>query len=225
MIDTDVYLRWLLAEAQRAGCCIVPGKVSGPLRTQIATLSHQYGVDAIINCTGLGAGELAEDPVFPVRGALIRMRNDGMAMPRITQAHCISRQDSSADRGFLFILPRGDDMIVLGGFAEPDEWSLNVGLDDYEPIRAMYRRCCEFLPILQRGELDAAEPVRVGLRPFRGSGVRVERGRDVRIIHNYGHGGSGVTLSWGCALEVTELAKGLFGDQPAIAQSKVLATH
>jgi len=50
---------------------------------------------------------------------------------------------------------------------------------------------------------------RVGLRPFRRSGVRLERDqlRDGRmVIHNYGHGGSGFTLSWGCAREVVDLA-------------------
>ncbi len=50
---------------------------------------------------------------------------------------------------------------------------------------------------------------RVGLRPFRKSGVRLERGclRDGRtVVHNYGHGGSGFTLSWGCANAVLELA-------------------
>jgi D-amino-acid oxidase len=51
---------------------------------------------------------------------------------------------------------------------------------------------------------------RVGLRPFRKSGVRLERDclRDGRtIIHNYGHGGAGFTLSWGCAREVVNLTQ------------------
>jgi D-amino-acid oxidase len=50
---------------------------------------------------------------------------------------------------------------------------------------------------------------RVGLRPFRRSGVRLERDllRDGRaVIHNYGHGGAGFTLSWGCAREVLGMA-------------------
>jgi glycine/D-amino acid oxidase-like deaminating enzyme len=40
-----------------------------------------------------------------------------------------------------------------------------------------------------------------GLRPFRPSGfvVRVEKLGDKTIVHNYGHGGGGVTLSWGTA--------------------------
>jgi D-amino-acid oxidase len=39
----------------------------------------------------------------------------------------------------------------------------------------------------------------VGLRPFRPSGfvVRVDQIGDTRVVHNYGHGGSGITLSWG----------------------------
>jgi D-amino-acid oxidase len=51
---------------------------------------------------------------------------------------------------------------------------------------------------------------RVGLRPCRMSGVRVEAGKlpDGRtVIHNYGHGGAGFTLSWGCAQTVLELAR------------------
>jgi glycine/D-amino acid oxidase-like deaminating enzyme len=39
----------------------------------------------------------------------------------------------------------------------------------------------------------------VGLRPFRPSGFRVEKEKLDRkvVIHNYGHGGGGITLSWG----------------------------
>jgi glycine/D-amino acid oxidase-like deaminating enzyme len=39
----------------------------------------------------------------------------------------------------------------------------------------------------------------VGLRPFRPSGfvVRAERLGDTLVVHNYGHGGAGITLSWG----------------------------
>ncbi len=146
-----------------------------------------------------GARELADDAVYPVRGALIRVRNDGRAMPRITQAHCISHHGSGDERGFVFIVPRGDDMLILGGFAEPDEWQLDIGLDNHEPVRTIYRQCVEFMPVLKGAEIDAAEPVRVGLRPFRHAGVRVEAEPGTRIVHNYGHGGSGVTFSWGCA--------------------------
>jgi len=47
-----------------------------------------------------------------------------------------------------------------------------------------------------------------GLRPYRPSGfvVRAEKLGEKRIIHNYGHGGSGITLSWGTAHLAVELA-------------------
>jgi D-amino-acid oxidase len=209
MIDTDVYMHWLLGEVRRAGCRIVEGTINGPLREQEQTLARVYGADAIVNCAGLGAGELAEELVYPLRGALIRVRNDGRAMPRVTRAHCISHEEGSDERGFLFIVPRGQDWLVLGGLAEPDEWDLEIGLHNYEPIREMYRRCVAFLPALQDAEIDAAEPVRVGLRPVRRQNVRLEAEPGTRIVHNYGHGGSGVTFSWGCALEIVETLAGL----------------
>lgn len=204
MVDTDVYLPWLLTEVQRAGCRIFEIKLAGALHNQEKALLRQYGADAIVHCSGLGARDLAEEAVYPLRGALIRVRNDGKAMPRITQAHCISRDGSSDEPGFVFVVPRGNDFLVLGGLAEPDQWGLDIGLDNYEPIRAMYRRCVEFLPALARAEIDAAEPVRVGLRPVRPRNVRLERELGTSVIHNYGHGGSGVTFSWGCSLEVVD---------------------
>jgi glycine/D-amino acid oxidase-like deaminating enzyme len=50
----------------------------------------------------------------------------------------------------------------------------------------------------------------VGLRPFRPSGfvVRAEKLGDKVLVHNYGHGGCGVTLSWGTAtLAVDEVLR------------------
>ncbi|GAB3754496.1 hypothetical protein GCM10028864_34310 [Microlunatus parietis] len=49
---------------------------------------------------------------------------------------------------------------------------------------------------------------RVGLRPTRPQLRLGPEGRDgAVIIHNYGHGGSGVTLSWGCSTQVWSLAE------------------
>jgi D-amino-acid oxidase len=217
MIDTDLYMAWLLGEVKRAGCRILQGKVTGSLSDQEETLARKYGADAIVNCTGLGARELADASVYPLRGALIRVRNDGTTMPRVTEAHCISHDGSSEESGFLFIVPRGKDMLVLGGLAEPGLWDLDIGLHNYEPIREMYRRCLEFLPALEGAQIDAAEPVRAGLRPARRQNVRLEREAGTRIVHNFGHGGSGVTFSWGCAQEVAETVEAFVGKERASA--------
>lgn len=50
----------------------------------------------------------------------------------------------------------------------------------------------------------------VGLRPYRDEGyvVRGEKVGNKLLIHHYGHGGAGITLSWGTAVEAVELARG-----------------
>jgi D-amino-acid oxidase len=221
MIDTDVYMRWLLDECRRLGCRIVEGPVAGLRNAEADKLARRFEAEIVVNCAGLGAREFGDAAVYPLRGALVRVRNDGRARPRITEAHCVSRVAPNMGPGFLFVVPRGEDWLVLGGLAEPDAWGLDVGLDNHEPIRAMYRRCVEFLPALRDAEIDAAEPVRVGLRPARLGGVRLEIEPGTRIVHNYGHGGSGVTFSWGCAREVVELiASRLVGSPPALERAK-----
>jgi D-amino-acid oxidase len=62
------------------------------------------------------------------------------------------------------------------------------------------------MPCLARAEISEHSEIRVGLRPFRRAGVRVECESGITVVHNYGHGGSGVTLSWGSAGEAALLA-------------------
>jgi D-amino-acid oxidase len=49
-----------------------------------------------------------------------------------------------------------------------------------------------------------------GVRPYRNSSYRLdaETASGKFIVHNYGHGGAGITLSWGCAAKVSEIVKG-----------------
>ena len=112
-------------------------------------------------------------------------------------------------------------MLLIGGLAEPDEWDKAISLDNYPPIRDMLKRCINFLPILKDAEIDSIESVRVGLRPLRREkqDVRLEqeRQRGTCIIHNYGHGGSGVTLSWGCAMEIVEITEKLLAMDSLLA--------
>jgi D-amino-acid oxidase len=107
----------------------------------------------------------------------------------------------------VFIVPRGRDMLLIGGLTEAHEWGLDIGLGSYPPVGDMLARCRVLLPVLESAEIDAGDPVRVGLRPFRRGNVRLELEPGTRIIHNYGHGGSGVTFSWGCALEAAGIAE------------------
>jgi D-amino-acid oxidase len=213
MIDTDCYLRWLHRQTARAGCTLVAGHIAGDLRSQQQQLRRQFGAELIVNCTGLGAYALAGDTdLCPHRGAVVRLDNTGAHAPRITAAHCVANDPSTDHQNMIFIVPRGEHRLLLGGLVEPGQWHTNVGLD-YPPIRDLLRRNVQFLPILAGARLDHDQPVRVGLRPFRGHSVRLEHEPDTAIIHNYGHGGAGVSLSWGCAEDVTALATQLL-DNP-----------
>jgi D-amino-acid oxidase len=101
----------------------------------------------------------------------------------------------------MYAIPRANDC-VLGGTNEVS-YDLNP---DPKTTEAIVAECSRVLKVSNPRVIRE----RVGLRPFRKSGVRLEKGKlsDGRtVIHNYGHGGSGFTLSWGCAENVFELAK------------------
>lgn len=207
MIDTDVYMDWLMSEVTVAGCTVIRGRISGSLRERETDLRRLFDADCIVNCTGLGAAQLCGDEMYPLRGALIRAHNDGRSMPRVTTAHCVAHDLASTEQDMVFIVPRRP------------RHAPHRRHDGAERVGARHRAgqlrsggrhagaCREFLPVLESAEIDVGEPVRVGLRPFRMGNVRLELEPGTRIIHNYGHGGSGVTFSWGCALEAAEMAE------------------
>lgn len=76
-------------------------------------------------------------------------------------------------------------------------------------IQRMRERCENFLPSLKNAALDPVYPLAQGLRPFRAQNVRVERElrKSSRIIHSYGQGGAGWSLSFGCAEDVLKLVE------------------
>ena len=218
MIDTDTYLAWLLDQVTSEGCEVIQARIDGDLVASEENLLDMYGADAIVNCTGLGAMQVTGESMYPLRGALVYAHNDGRSIPRITSAHCMAYDEAVHGQNMVFIVPRGSNLLVLGGLVEPNEWNTDLTLENYEPIRDMLRRCQEFLPMLRDVSLVADGTVRAGLRPARTRGVRLGREPGTRILHNVGHGGSGVTFSWGCANDIV----GLLSEMPrrkALAQT------
>ena len=75
--------------------------------------------------------------------------------------------------------------------------------------------CTPLTPV----DVDASLVTRTvaGLRPYRRSGfvVRREQLGDKSLVHNYGHGGGGITLSWGSSKLATDL--GLMGHSGPVA--------
>ena len=189
IVDTSVYLGWLADRLERAGGTI-------EIRRVASLAEAAEAAPLVVNCSGLGARELAgDDALRPVRGQLVRVENPGLTRFWL---------DDDNPGGLTYIVPRRGDCI-LGGTAEDDVEDLAPDPADGEATR---RRCVELEPALAGARVLE---LRVGLRPWRPE-IRLEAETlpgGARVIHNYGHGGAGVTLSWGCADRVVELAGGI----------------
>ena len=142
-----------------------------------------------MNCAGLGARELCGDALLaPGRGVVLKTANPG-----------IVRHFATIENGGLtYVLSRTTD-VLLGGTDDASE-SRDV---PPELAAAIYARCAAVEP-----RLPKHFEIEVGFRPLRPE-VRLERERGTRIIHNYGHGGAGFTVSWGCARDVLRIARAI----------------
>jgi D-amino-acid oxidase len=187
-VDMSVHLPWL-ADRLRA--------LGGTLERRTVRALGELHADAVVNCAGLGARELAGDgSLVAVRGQIVRVIAPGV------QEWLLDQSDPAS---LVYVVPRERD-VVLGGTAEE-------GAEDRTPdpatSAAIRARCAALLPELRDAPVVG---VAVGLRPVRPA-VRLEA--EGRIVHCYGHGGAGVTLAWGCAVEVAALLGAGAGRYPA----------
>lgn len=187
LIDMDLYLPYLQVRLAAAS-----GTIHQHSITDLGEAARHAPI--VVNATGLGARELAGDAeLTPVRGQLVVMDNPG-----ITE---FFTEDTGWSSDLLHLYPHGD-RLVLGGVAQEGNWDLSPSEDTAE---AIIGRCASI------DSRIAGLPVRdhrVGLRPTRPM-IRCEADPAItgyRLLHNYGHGGAGVSLSWGCASDIAELA-------------------
>ncbi|MFF4865488.1 FAD-dependent oxidoreductase [Streptomyces sp. NPDC001231] len=185
LIDMPAHLRWLRERLTAAG---------GIVEERVVTDLAAVDVPVVVNCTGLGARALVPDPAMrPVRGQLVVVENPGITT-------WLTSVDPASDSP-TYVFPQ-PGRLLLGGTAEEDDWSLTP---DPAVAERIVERCAALRP-----EIAAARVLehRVGLRPTRHA-VRLEREElpDGRVlVHNYGHGGAGVTVAWGCARRAAALA-------------------
>ncbi|HMG57388.1 MAG TPA: FAD-dependent oxidoreductase, partial [Kofleriaceae bacterium] len=145
--------------------------------------------DLVINCTGLAARELAGDPAVTALFGQVVITEVGGVDRSVTVT-------DERDRDALFyVIPRRGEL-VLGGCSLPWPPGAPPAVDPAITARILAQAAALGLAI---GEVKR---VRAGLRPYRPE-VRLERVG--RIVHNYGHGGAGYTLSRGCAEAVAQL--------------------
>lgn len=188
-IDPIRYLPWMLERLEEHG---VARRV-----VRVTDLTDVEG-DAVVNCTGLGAAALVGDTeLFPVLGQVVVVEDPGLD---------IAIADESDPDRISYVYPRSGEVVLGGlrarGVLEPDsEAPATIDAD------LTARILSDAIALESRLEGREVLAVRAGHRPGRGE-VRVERvempdGRP--LVHNYGHGGVGYVLSWGCALEVVAL--------------------
>ncbi|HZB21012.1 MAG TPA: FAD-dependent oxidoreductase [Blastococcus sp.] len=182
VVDMGRYLPWLLDACRAAGVVVRSARVD--------SLADVPG-DVVVLAAGLRSGPLLGDGSgFPVQGQVVRLADPGLTEWVL---------DEENPGGVTYVVPRGRD-VVCGGTAVE-------GADGTEPDpdveRDVLERTVALVPAL-RGAAVVSRAV--GLRPGRPE-VRLDRteveGRPV--ISCYGHGGAGVTLSWGCAEDVVAL--------------------
>ena len=182
VIEMPLYMPWLRSKVEEAG---------GTFRHGFIEDLSDLGGDVVVNCVGLGARELCDDlEVRPARGQILFIDQD----PGV--GHLDQQPET-----LTYTIP-WSDVTVLGGTAQVDDWSLDIIDEDNDLILSKVEA---IWPDLDRDKIVGGT---VGLRPSR-TEVRLEQDEigGVRVIHNYGHGGAGVTLSWGCADEVVSIAE------------------
>ncbi|KAI8790520.1 D-aspartate oxidase [Biomphalaria glabrata] len=183
--QTPKFLPWLTKKFCEAGGSLVNKKLNS-----LTELAGQY--DVVANCCGLGARELLGDnSAFPIRGQLVMVK-----APWIKQFF-LSDDD-------IYLIPH-DDKIIIGGVREKNNFSLTAEKDTRERILS---RAEALFP-----EVKGAQVIGewVGLRPAR-ERVRFEtevldcgpKGK-LPVVHNYGHSGQGITLSWGSGIGAAQL--------------------
>jgi glycine/D-amino acid oxidase-like deaminating enzyme len=224
IIDTDVAMAFLMTLVQRKGAKLCTQTVHGDLHDQENRLLRTYHADAIINATGLGGCETAKDPtVYPMRGALLRVINDGRDFPKVMNAMLISTESSGEHfADVAFIVPRNDNILLLGSLTQRDRPLLDLTVDSPE-VQDMRRRCEHLLPALKYARLDPDYPIAQGLRPLREASVRVELetrtrgGERSRIVHSFGHGGAGWSLAFGTARKCLRLVEEVLLENKAVS--------
>jgi D-amino-acid oxidase len=187
VITMPIYLDWLLRQCEESG-------VTFDWRSLASLDEVGHGNCPIVIAAGLRAGALvAGEQLVPVRGQIVRLANPGLTRWYI---------DEDNAGGCTYIIPRVDD-VICGGTNEPGSTEADPDPAVAESILARARR---LEPLLEQAAVLADV---VGFRPGRDT-VRLDATEysDRRVVHCYGHGGAGVTTSWGAARDVVRLVAG-----------------
>lgn len=194
-LESSKFLPYLLKEFKEAGGEVVQRKI-----TTLIDLSED--IDVIINCSGLGARELVNDhKMYGLRGQILLVK-----APWIKEF--VYDIDIDSNGNVPYIIPNIDH-VIIGGTKQTNDTS---PLPTEKDRKYILESTQKLIPSLKHAKIIKEV---VGFRPGRDE-VRLEveemffpidekeEKKKVTVIHNYGHTANGITLSWGCALEVLE---------------------
>ncbi|HUJ59522.1 MAG TPA: FAD-dependent oxidoreductase [Kofleriaceae bacterium] len=167
------------------------GQLRAPIEARtVLDLAAEPG-DRVVNCTGLGARELASDDLlYPLFGQTVLAAHGAVD-------RAVTVTDDRDPEAIFYVIPRRGEL-VLGGCSRPYPPGAPVEIDGELTERILGQARALGVAI---GEVRG---VRAGLRPYR---REVRLAREGRIVHDYGHGGAGFTLCRGCAEDVAALVE------------------
>ncbi|KAL5021664.1 hypothetical protein ScPMuIL_000819 [Solemya velum] len=204
MVECRKYLPWLMRRFRERGGQVVFGTIDS--LQQFST-----GYDAVVNCLALGSREVFNDrTMYADRGHVLRVHAPWMK-------HFLIVSMPGGDQTYIF---PGQENVVLGGTHQKGQEGMDY---DDKIAEDIVGRVAQYVPAMKKAPIERKW---VGLRPCR-TEVRVEKeicrvgDKSVKVVHNYGHAGQGICLSWGTAIRATELVRELLHNSPTRRQSKL----
>lgn len=213
VVNPSTYLAWLWKQlGTKHGIKFIHSTVNS-----LKEVASKFKGYAIVNATGIGLqynptalGEPQYDPkCYPIRGQVLVIKPPARVLDKYMK-QTITYQLANGE--WCFVIPRVDQQVVILGGTKTIGGTCETFNDD-ERDKVVGNARTRFPDLFdENGKIELVD-YRIGLRPARHGGVRLEREKieDTDIVHCYGFGGCGIEMSWGAAVKVGVILDNLKG--------------
>lgn len=176
----------------------------------------KYKCDAIVNCTGLGSKDiLGDNSLVGGRGVILQydrscakredfLSQDGTDLLNDTVITC-EFPPWGAGTAPIYLIPRGNVMVVGGSYLEGDTETALRTNERERLLKNAHTFGIDTRNANPINEWTGFRPVRPKVRLEIDEGNALALSKGIKLVHNYGHGGSGWTVFAGAAKEVAGL--------------------